>query len=82
MSDVTKFLLEINFGDDTVQDGGDIAGLLREVADLIEDEGPFEEPLLLDTILSRAILNTNGTACGRWAVKSLSAEQATRQIGW
>jgi len=76
------FLLKITLGDDGMLCGGDIADALRETADRIEDEGIFEEPLLQDTVLNGSVIDTEGNVHGRWAVKSLSPEQAERQVAW
>lgn len=77
-----RFALEITLGDDGMLAGMDIADALREVADLIEDEGIFEEPLLQDTVIGRSVLTVDGTACGQWAVQSLSFEQAARRTAF
>lgn len=76
-----KFLLRISLGNG-MQDGRDIAGALRQIAAEIEDEGPFEEPMITDTILVKGIWDDNGQNVGQWTVKALSAEQFTRQAAW
>lgn len=36
---MTKFVLEITMGNDAMQDGADVAGLLRDAADYLESGG-------------------------------------------
>ena len=81
MSDM-KFLMRISLGNDAMQDGRDIARALRKAADEIEDEGPFEEPLVVDTVLVKGIWDDNGNNVGMWTVKSLTPEQYARQAAW
>lgn len=85
MADVMKFLVQIDLGNEEMQTGVDIAERLRYVADEVEDQlggHPVEEPLLMDTVITMRIYDANGNDVGKWAVKSLSAEQAKQQVGW
>lgn len=62
-----RFVLEIDLGNDAMQDGRDIAGALMEVAGRIEDHGPFDTPR---SPVVGTILDGNGSFVGRWSVRA------------
>jgi hypothetical protein len=82
MADIMRFALEIKLGNDAMQDGTDIADALERVAGKIRDEGPFESPMIVDTVLSSGIMDANGARVGQWAVQSLAPEQAEQRTAF
>lgn len=79
--DIMRLALEIKLGND-MQDGADLARALRKVAGKLEGEGPFEEPVITDTVVSSGIMDDSGNRAGQWAVQSLSPEQAASRTAF
>lgn len=64
-----KFKLSITMGEDSMQEPGDLAAALRELATKIEALAPRE------TSARGGILDDNGTSCGSWTFENTSEEE-------
>ena len=81
-TDIMRFALEIKLGNYAVSDGRDLAAVLRQIADRIEDDGPWEAPVIVDTVLTSGITDANGNTVGEWAIQNLSRQQATARTAF
>lgn len=58
-----RFVLKIKLGNDAMQTGEDVARALREVAEWIDDDTPFDQPED-----GKTIFDVFGNTVGNWHV--------------